>query len=98
MKLDELLRTKEQWLSHDDSGDENVATHVLRHTCGTFPLNGAGPLRATRTGTRPGELAERGYDAVRIDVYPHLMTVGRKRPGTCRPVDADGLGAQSPIA
>ena len=45
-----------------------------------------------------GELKERGYDAVRIDAYPHLMTAGPEQTWHLPPCWTQmSWGAQSPI-
>jgi len=44
------------------------------------------------------ELAERGYDAVRIDAYPHLLSADPDREWHLLPVwNQHGWGAQSPV-
>ena len=63
---------------------ENDHGHTRSHwpsPCGSFPgWKDDGRERDTKTGIRHlSELVERGYDAVRIDAFPHLIAAGPKK-------------------
>ena len=78
------------------------ATHIFRvHwrlLCGIFPgWSVAGPELATKIGTAPDELQERGYDALRVDPYPHLVALAAQHEWELLPVwNRQRLGKSRP--